>query len=540
MTIKILLVDDEAIVLDSLEHILNRAFPGEFTCLRAKSGRELIELADLERPDLVMLDLQMPGIQGLQAIEDVLQRHPELLFIILSAYERFDFAQEAISLSAFAYLTKPFGQEEIIQVLQQAMAEIRRRQEVRATRLKHKDLAARYLPILTRDFIYAQILENASHQDNEQMLRALGHDLSYGRMAILTWSAADTKADEVSPEMWARFQEHVERHHGRLGHKLQLAFPGILLGALMSRSVVAFLPAEGPSEVLSVRSAQIERVRQVLLQGNELIEGICFRFSFGPIRPIEDLHDSYKQASEALRFSHNSVVHADDIPLSCDYSPDYPIELEDALFQAVNRGLPEESADLAAEFFDWMLRAHPDAYDSIRLKALEFVLFAEQRAYLSGGRTYTFESRQNYFQELFEQDSADCLKEWFVAKIAAACSAVRDQRGEKLGSLIREACDYIDRNFSEEITLDLLCGNVHLSPYYFSKLFKEQTGENFIDYLTRTRLNHAAEALRNTDRSIKEISAETGYQDANYFSRLFKRWYQCTPSEYREGSYDEA
>jgi len=344
----------------------------------------------------------------------------------------------------------------------------------------------------------------------------------------------------VSPEAWARFQELVEHHHVWLEQQLELAFPGILLGALMSRSIVTFLPASAASEGLSLRSAQIEKVRQVLHQANERIGEISFRFSFGPIRPIEDLHDSYKQASEALRFSQNPVVHADDIPLGCDYSPDYPIELEDALFEAVNQGLPEDSAEIASEFFDWMLQAYPEAYDSIRLKALEFVLFAEQKAYLSGGKTYTFESRQTYFQELFEQDSAVRLKDWFVTKIHAACSAVRDQRGEKLGSLIREACDYIDRNFSEEVTLDLLCGQVHLSPYYFSKLFKEQTGENFIDYLTRTRLTYAANILRSTDRSIKEISAEAGYQDANYFSRIFKRWYGCTPSEYREGSYDEA
>lgn len=540
MTCKILLVDDEAIVLDSLEHILTRAFPGEFIFYRAMSGRELIEVADQEKPDLVILDLQMPGIQGLQAIQDVLRRQPELLFIILSAYERFELAQEAISLSAFAYMTKPFSQEEIVQVIQQAMAELRRRREVQATRLRHQDLAARYLPILTRDFIYAQILENASHQDNQQMLSALGHDIKYGRMAILTWSAKDTLADEVSPETWAKFQEQVERHQAWLERKLELAFPGILIGALMSRSIVTFLPAEASDELLSVRSAQIERMRQVLHQADEQIEGIRFRFSFGPIRTIEDLHDSYKQASEALRFSHNSVVHADDIPLSCDYSPDYPIDLEDALFEAVNQGKPEESSLIAGEFFEWMLSSYPEAYDSIRLKALEFVLLAEQKAYLSGGKTYTFESRQNYFQELFERGSAGQLKDWFVQKITAACSAVRDQRGEKLGSLIREACDYIDRNYAEEITLDLLCGRVHLSPYYFSKLFKEQTGENFIDYLTRTRLTHAATILRSTDLSIKEISAETGYQDANYFSRLFKRWYQCTPSEYREGTCDEA
>lgn len=540
MTIKILLVDDEAIVLDSLEHILHRAFPGEFTCLRAMSGRELIETADQERPDLVILDLQMPGIQGLQAIQDVLQRHPQLLFIVLSAYERFEFAQEAISLSAFAYLTKPFSQEEIVHVLQQAMAELRHRREVQASRLNDQDLAARYLPILTRDFIYAQILEHASHQDNEQMLRTLGNSSNYGRMAILTWSATDKSLTEVSSETWAKFQEEVEHEYGWLEQNLQLAFPGLLIGALMSRSIVTFLPAESPNECLGVRSAQIERVRQVLHQGNDRIPGVYFRFSFGPIRPIEHLHDSYQQASEALRFSHNSVVHADDMPLSCDYSPDYPIELEHALFDAVNRGQVEESTRIAEEFFDWMLQSYPDAYDSIRLKALEFILFTEQKAYLSGGKTYTFESRQHYLQELFEQGSAGQLKEWFVQKISAACSAVRDQHGERLGSLVREACDYIDRHYAEEVTLDLVCNRVHLSPYYFSKLFKDQTGENFIDYLTRTRLTHAAAALRDTDRSIKEISADTGYQDANYFSRLFKRWYQCTPSEYREGNYDEA
>ena len=93
---------------------------------------------------------------------------------------------------------------------------------------------------------------------------------------------------------------------------------------------------------------------------------------------------------------------------------------------------------------------------------------------------------------------------------------------------------YIDENYQKDISLDEISRMVNISPYYFSKLFKQGTGENFIEYLTRTRMRQACVCLRNPDYSIKQICAMVGYSDPNYFSRIFKKYEGVNTSQYRE------
>lgn len=108
------------------------------------------------------------------------------------------------------------------------------------------------------------------------------------------------------------------------------------------------------------------------------------------------------------------------------------------------------------------------------------------------------------------------------------------RREEQSESVISKAKTYIRENFANELSLDEVSRYVNISPYYFSKLFKEEAGENFIEYLTRIRIAHAKELLKNPELSIKEICLMSGYSDPNYFSRLFKKQEDVTPSEYRE------
>lgn len=107
-------------------------------------------------------------------------------------------------------------------------------------------------------------------------------------------------------------------------------------------------------------------------------------------------------------------------------------------------------------------------------------------------------------------------------------------REKEAVSIIEKAKSYIRDNYKKDISLDEVSREVDISPYYFSKLFKKETGGNFIEYLTEIRLRNARELLKDSGLSIKEICAESGYSDPNYFSRIFKKYEGVTPSEFRE------
>lgn len=108
-------------------------------------------------------------------------------------------------------------------------------------------------------------------------------------------------------------------------------------------------------------------------------------------------------------------------------------------------------------------------------------------------------------------------------------------RTPRTDTAIGRAKEYIQRNFTKDISLDSVAQAVSISPYYFSKLFKEETGTNFSDYLTELRINRAKQLLdEDPDRNIKEISIESGYSNPNYFSRIFKKWTGSTPTERRQ------
>ena len=119
------------------------------------------------------------------------------------------------------------------------------------------------------------------------------------------------------------------------------------------------------------------------------------------------------------------------------------------------------------------------------------------------------------------------LRSWFLDKMVNICRSIRDQKEEQSNSAVKKAMLYIQENFSKDISLDEVSGQVNISPYYFSKIFKEETGENFIEYLTRK------EFLKQPEVSVKEAGVKSGYTDPNYFSRIFKKQTDMTPSEFK-------
>ena len=132
-------------------------------------------------------------------------------------------------------------------------------------------------------------------------------------------------------------------------------------------------------------------------------------------------------------------------------------------------------------------------------------------------------------------EDTDSLWNWFSDRLIFSCRNISTKREESSNDAIEAAKKYIESNYTDNITLEDVSREVNISSYYLSRIFKEGTGENFIDYLTGLRMDKAKELLATTQYSMKEICAKVGYSDPNYFSKTFKKNVGVTPTEYREG-----
>ena len=151
-----------------------------------------------------------------------------------------------------------------------------------------------------------------------------------------------------------------------------------------------------------------------------------------------------------------------------------------------------------------------------------------------GASRREFSQKENSVQTLQEVKCIEGIGSWLWEQTREISRNIGNAKEKQSESVMEKAKEYIRQNYQKDLTLDEVSKVVDISPYYFSKLFKQETGENFIEYLTKVRMKNAEELLKDSDYSIKEICAASGYSDPNYFSRIFKKYEGVTPSEYRE------
>lgn len=526
---RVMLADDEGIVRDSLKMIIEKNFPNECEIEMARTGRDVIELAEIFRPDIVFMDIQMPGINGIDAIREIKKSNQTAEFIVLSAYDKFDYAKEAVNLGVLEYMTKPFDKLSICEVVRRAVERIDSRRKKRSQDLFIREKMESVTPIIENGFIYATMFNEYAQEDVENYKSLLGLETDYGCMMAFVMGD-DQHGRQMTNAVGAsvRMQKNYQKFRELLKEQWNC-----VVGAVISNKVPVFLPCAKQQVTYEERIDMIDTCRALVRRLKKEID-ISFRIGIGSIRKLMDSMDSYEEALKALDNSTGSVAHVDDLPIQCRYDDEYRVDLENDLFERLRDGTSEECGRAAARYFDWMTENYKEKPDSIRLKILEFVLFAEHEAYLSGGMTYHFDDRADYLTEIMHAGSVRELRSWFTEKFRECNANMHTKKNEHENSLVQRAKEYINENYKRDLSLDELSRELDISPYYFSKLFKEETGSNFVEYLTGLRMNRAKEMLKNDSLSMKEICAEIGYSDPNYFSRIFKKNVGLTPTEYRE------
>ena len=528
--IKVMIADDEKIAIDSLKFIIEKSFTDVEVISAARSGREAIELVEADVPDILFMDIRMPGINGIDAIREIRKRHKQIVIIVLTAFDQFEFAKEAVNLGVMEYLLKPVNRTKVIEVINKAIEQISTEKEKWQIEREMKEKLEYVGPILENGFVYSIISfdDNSKELSNYKRIFDIKEDGGY----ILTVDFVD------------------EQTGGYVGNKIgcsvqsQQFYPYFtdtvkslckcIIGPVMLNRIAVIVPSNaaeneyaGRQEAIALAESMLQRLSENLTCGLKIGIGKIYR-------RFDMLASSYEESLKALRYLQGTgVMHFMDITArTASASSDYPEYKEKLLLQKVSAGDTAESINAFNCIFDWLLREYDNQPLKIKNKLLEIVFLVNRMSweYEPGGES----AGVDFLEEMLSIRDLGELRIWCKNRVENVINQINSYRDVKAGGLTKRAKEYIKTNYNKSITLEDVAKEINVSPQYLSKLFKEETGENFIDYMIANRIRIAKSLLESDDLSIKEICYSIGYSDPNYFSRIFKKIVGSTPTEYKE------
>lgn len=512
---RILIADDEKIVVDAVSIILEKNFD-DVIFETARSGREAILKSDNFKPHIVLMDIRMPGINGIEAIREIRKSDQDTLFIIMSAYEQFEFAKEAVKLGVIDYLLKPISKSTIISAIENAK---RISQEKKQNRIKQIESIEKFesvLPYIEDNFIYFLLLGHVSSRQSQKYQDILSLKYEGGYILIL----------EIKSKNDLDFYE--EKVYNSIRNSLKYKC-NCIVGPLILNRVTAFISINMKEEYSQMLEA-VELGEYIMDKNSENKNNVDISLGIGSYKSLGDIYISYEEALKALNLGKNKGINhiADFVNDKYELSQ-YPIESEKTLIDMCIQGEQEEALNAFTDLYSYIYKNYSGSYIEGRNKLIETMVILHRNIMQSG---IDFKHLNDYIVCMENVMEYIRLEAWCRERISEICDEFIKARTKNTNRIIVGAKKYIKANYNKEITLDELSRHTCVSPHYFSRLFKEETGENYIDYLTKIRIEKARELMESSDLSIKEICFKIGYGDPNYFSRLFKKVEKITPSEY--------
>lgn len=520
---KILLADDEQIVIDSLSFIFERNFPEQLELFSARSGRDAITVCQTNKIDIAFMDINMPGLNGIEAIKDIKTFHPALLVIVLTAFDRFDYAQQAVNLGVFEYLSKPVNRNKIAETMRNAMSAVDLYRRKQQSEIQIREKLDSVVNIVESDFIYSLIFPSDKTGDIESYLDFF--NITDPCFYFMTMEISDIP-EKQRAQIYQTVRDSI------------FSSINCIIGPLMRNRIVVFVPVEreafaSSGEPLQTRTSFVNSLHSRL--ATRL--GLKVKIGVSPI--VGDMSKSLSAYNESLKAlisieESNAVVYSKDSAEVVSESSCYPVEIEKKLLDRSTAGDIQSVHSLFASLCSWIREQYPDDLSVLKSKLFEILIlvrYQTRKVQSHFGGFSVWKDSWRHFENL--NDTVQ-LEKFVLAEIDECLGVISEHKQSRMSPLIIKACTIINENLSSEISLEEISKRVEISPFYFSKLFKEETGENFIEYITIARMQKAKELLRDQSRSIKEISAASGYADPNYFSKLFKKVVGMTPTEYRE------
>lgn len=526
----VMLVDDEEEVREAIIKRVDWESIGFQVVDFVENGEEALEKAERICPDVVMTDIQMPFMDGLTFCRKLKERISGTKIVIFSGYDEFEYAKEAIKLEAEEYILKPIDAAELTEVF----SRIKERLDEEMDRKRNVERLERYylesVPLLKEQFLMGLLegrLTDGSKIKEYEV--SYGMELNAPYYAVSAFRIDTGSRDDVHPldanllivSAKQMIDEQMEKEFTyRSIHYLDTI---IIIGMLDTKKhLTKFIQASDRICKL------VNRILRIDITAG--IGHIC--------SDITSLHKSYTEAQAAVEYrillEPNQAIFIQDIePRSEERFLLGEQELEE-IIKEIKVGTTEDLKQTILRLAEHLKNA------SISLPQLQNAFTEMTVEIMKLARVYEVDIEQieglniDFYTKIKEFSSLDMLGEWLLSVCMQLRGQIRRERTDNTKLLIDKAKQYINENYSDcELSVEKLCGYLGLSATYFSTLFKRETGESFVVYLTHVRMEQALQLLNATEEKAYVISELVGYTEPNYFSYVFKKQYGVSPSKYR-------
>ncbi|MGN1369609.1 MAG: response regulator [Aristaeellaceae bacterium] len=491
---RILIVDDEPKVRQRLKAMIHRLTPENSVLGEAGNGEEALALMAQSMPDIVMTDIRMPRMDGLQLFREIHQRGWTVGRIILSGYSDFAYTQQAMQQGIRLYLLKPVAEDELKHVLAQAVEELTQARK-QAEELRSGQLASRERALVR--------LLNGHRMAKEQ-------PTPFERCCLFVI--------EGDGERWDDAQEAMQA----LQSDTRLITP---VGA--NRLVCCSAAVSALDEAVLLQATLTGRHRHITIAYS------------GPLKHAGEYHEVYRSLCALLDsrwlMQGSSILSLDDLPAESSFDVMEALRRwnHDALDRAIDLNDGPAMAQQTHRLFQMLSESRAEA-EAGRAYFVEAVIHTMRHVTDRGGDPNAVLTQRLNIRELMTQYNIVELEQWYLELCRRIAAYLVEMRSRRPASVSRQIEALFQQDPSRSYTVNDLAEQFYMSPTYLHQVFKRETGQTIHAWLTARRIQLCKRALAESDDPVYEIAERYGYQNLRSFFTAFKRMEDCTPSEYRE------
>ncbi len=542
--LKTFLVEDEVIVRETIKRMIPWEQYGFELAGEAADGEMALPLILKFRPDLLITDIKMPFMDGLTLCKLVKKELPDIKIVILSGYDDFNYAKQAISIGVEDYLLKPITKNAFIERL----VEIHNRYEHEKTQKEYYEKfrleMQEYERNASRDFFESLVRADSDLEEVYKRADKLNLDIVAEAYNILIFTPDTSDSSYSSVEGYSDWEAEVHK-------KIENYFLSHPVAILFRHQVFSYaILVKGQHDTISRNTRDcVEAVRNIM---EETSQNADWFIAVGEDADrLSQIRHSYRTAMRAYSFRYLYDGHIlaydtleEENENSCSTYKEENVQLKNVNVNALNPAILQKflSSGLAEEVDGFV----QDYFHAIGQEPMGSLVFRNYVVLNVRFSVLSFLKKLGCDVSGIEEEETDDIVEQTGRSMEAAVSycdkllkkaiAIRDENaGNQNRSVLKKAVEFIDENYmDEDLSLNKAAHVANVSANHFSAIFSQNMGQTFIEYLTELRMNKAKELLRCTSKRSSEIAGEVGYKDAHYFSYLFKKTQSMTPSEYRK------
>lgn len=532
--LKVFLVEDEIIVREGIKNSIDWEQNGLIFCGEASDGELALPVILEEKPDIVITDIRMPFMDGLELARQVKKELPWIKIVILSGYGEFEYAKEAINIGITQYLLKPISKHELTKCLITIRDNILAEQNEHAVYEKYKFDLNEYYAEDKRRLFYDMVSGACAIDEIIERGKKLNLELNANAYNIILYKVKEAKVDlhdsripdNLSKELEALIEQHVNA----------ISFDCLLEGNAI------LLKGDSTDNVIKLQKAIVAGMEQLFAGYKD----ISYFGGIGKtVMDISELSASFQEASRVFAYRYildeSHIFDSKEIAYGQADLQNNGADLEGIM--QLNKKKAEEflrsgnKKDIHYFVEEYLKCISNDSRSSLLFRqyiVVDMYCIVAAFAQELGCSRDSIAEPFNEYPQLnmlfsFEQISK------YIEDIFSHVIDLRDNiSSSKFNDIINKAKNYINDNYTDdELSLNQVANHVYLSPTYFSAIFSQKTGQTFIQYLTDLRMSKAKELLKCTDMKTAEIAYAVGYKDPHYFSYIFKKTQNSTPKQYR-------